>query len=244
MLVVLLVIGAAVAAADDCTIEIDGNTFALGKTQKTIGAGGLAIKSTSTITYYVGVCGAISPPRAVCAVKSGCIAYQDTQNAACYCVGLVQRRTTNFDKTTNTLNLAFDGGEDGRAVTLALACGSEGTPTASETSTSKKYLVNWTLKGACVVGPSSALTGVEIFVLAAFVSLVAYCVFGSIFMWQVKHHSGSDVIPNKTFWAQLPWLVKDGVLYTLGLGKVCFYRATGRPEIRNANASTVAGADV
>ena len=40
------------------------------------------------------------------------------------------------------------------------------------------------------------------------VSLVAYFIIGALLMKFQFHESGTDVIPNKTFWIQLPLLIK------------------------------------
>ena len=40
------------------------------------------------------------------------------------------------------------------------------------------------------------------------VSLVAYFIIGALLMKFQFHASGTDVIPNKTFWIQLPLLIK------------------------------------
>ncbi|CAI8043558.1 Cation-dependent mannose-6-phosphate receptor [Geodia barretti] len=45
--------------------------------------------------------------------------------------------------------------------------------------------------------------------------LVAYFVVGGIFMYTQRGARGVEVIPNYTFWKDLPFLLKDGFLFTI-----------------------------
>lgn len=46
--------------------------------------------------------------------------------------------------------------------------------------------------------------------------LLPYLVFGVLFMRFRKDASGSDMIPNKGFWVDLPGLVADGFRFVFG----------------------------
>ena len=39
-------------------------------------------------------------------------------------------------------------------------------------------------------------------------AVVAYCIIGGVYMYRVKGARGSEVIPNVTFWKELPLLIK------------------------------------
>ncbi|XP_064392193.1 uncharacterized protein LOC135339861 isoform X1 [Halichondria panicea] len=45
-------------------------------------------------------------------------------------------------------------------------------------------------------------------------AVIAYFIIGSIVMFQVKGARGIEVVPNYTFWKDLPFLIKDGFLFT------------------------------
>eukprot|EP00731_Ephydatia_muelleri_P004006 Em0002g182a len=59
--------------------------------------------------------------------------------------------------------------------------------------------------------------GVVGFILISliFVALIAYFVIGAIMMYTLKGARGIEVIPNIGFWKDLPFLIKDGVLFML-----------------------------
>eukprot|EP01088_Endostelium_zonatum_P002109 TRINITY_DN12541_c0_g1_i1.p1 TRINITY_DN12541_c0_g1~~TRINITY_DN12541_c0_g1_i1.p1 ORF type:complete len:306 (-),score=33.79 TRINITY_DN12541_c0_g1_i1:16-801(-) len=45
--------------------------------------------------------------------------------------------------------------------------------------------------------------------------VLIYLVCGALWRWKVKGAEiGTDLIPNKEFWKDLPWLVKDGMVYS------------------------------
>jgi len=58
---------------------------------------------------------------------------------------------------------------------------------------------------------SSSLSGGSILLILFFVSLSIYLLAGAAFMKVKRNALGAEVIPNKTFWASLPGLVKDGL---------------------------------
>ncbi|XP_064392200.1 cation-dependent mannose-6-phosphate receptor-like [Halichondria panicea] len=44
-------------------------------------------------------------------------------------------------------------------------------------------------------------------------AVILYFIIGSIVMFQVKGARGIEVVPNYSFWKDLPFLIKDGVLF-------------------------------
>lgn len=67
--------------------------------------------------------------------------------------------------------------------------------------------------------------GPGIFVLIVFVSIFAFIIFGSVFRWKVKGVTGADVIPLRSFWADLPFLVKERAHFLSGPSS--FFNRTG-----------------
>lgn len=60
-----------------------------------------------------------------------------------------------------------------------------------------------------------ALDGGWVMIILLIVGLVLYCGFGSMFMYMMRGARGSEMIPNKAFWLELPSLVKDGCNFTV-----------------------------
>lgn len=68
------------------------------------------------------------------------------------------------------------------------------------------------------------LSGGSIFLIIFFVTLAVYLIAGVAYM-RIRHEAeGADLIPNREFWADLPVLVKDGVVFSLAKvsgGRIC-----------------------
>jgi len=61
-------------------------------------------------------------------------------------------------------------------------------------------------------------------IILAFVLFVLYIVGGSVYKWKIKKEPlGVNIIPNIEFWKELPFLVKDGFIFT-GTGIAKLYR--------------------
>ena len=48
-----------------------------------------------------------------------------------------------------------------------------------------------------------------------FAGVIAYIVIGIIVNYKVKGARGVEMIPNWSFWKDMPFLLKDGFLFTL-----------------------------
>lgn len=62
-------------------------------------------------------------------------------------------------------------------------------------------------------GKSGNLSGGSIFLIVFFSSLLAYLLFGAIFMKFQKNASGFDVIPNRLIWIAFIDNIKTGVQF-------------------------------
>jgi hypothetical protein len=58
-----------------------------------------------------------------------------------------------------------------------------------------------------------------ILILLAIIALITYLVVGAIFKKVKYGATGIDLIPNVDFWKELPFLVKDGIIYAIRCGK-------------------------
>lgn len=71
-------------------------------------------------------------------------------------------------------------------------------------------------KIACFGGAASVAAGLAglILMLLLIVGFALYCVIGAVIMKVKFEKTGSEIIPNKHFWTELPLMLKDGVLFT------------------------------
>lgn len=80
----------------------------------------------------------------------------------------------------------------------------------SFTASSKYYAAS--SKGGS--GDVSGYIGIVIIILAI-MGFVTYFIVGMSYMYFVKGARGLEVIPNVSFWKDLPYLLKDGFLFTI-----------------------------
>jgi len=52
-----------------------------------------------------------------------------------------------------------------------------------------------------------------IFVIIFFVGFSAYFLIGAVVKWKVYGAAGTEMLPNSTFWVELPGLLRDGCLF-------------------------------
>ncbi|XP_064392216.1 cation-dependent mannose-6-phosphate receptor-like isoform X2 [Halichondria panicea] len=69
---------------------------------------------------------------------------------------------------------------------------------------------------AAKIPPGGVSPGIVGIVLICVVlgAVILYFIIGSIVMFQVKGARGIEVVPNYSFWKDLPFLIKDGFLFT------------------------------
>jgi len=73
-----------------------------------------------------------------------------------------------------------------------------------------QYTFNLTSPLAC---PASKDLGGWIVIIIAIVCFSLYCAIGSVVNWKKYEMTGVQIIPNSTFWLDLPSLVKDGCIF-------------------------------
>ncbi|XP_060086203.1 uncharacterized protein LOC132565574 [Ylistrum balloti] len=65
-------------------------------------------------------------------------------------------------------------------------------------------------------GSSDGISIGTVLVIVALSLGFTYMVGGILFMKMVRHANGREVVPNASFWGNLPGLVKDGFVFTIG----------------------------
>jgi len=128
------------------------------------------------------------------------------------------------------LMVTFTGGTVGnniaRSMEIDFTCqpgAGAGSPTfVTENQVTLKYYFTWSTQFACgsggttTGGPTGGLSGGSIFLIIFFVGIVVYFGAGIAYMRFKNHAEGINMIPNLEFWAALPSLVKDGVMFLVG----------------------------
>ncbi|XP_065910721.1 uncharacterized protein [Dysidea avara] len=133
-------------------------------------------------------------------------------------------------------NVVMDyvGGLDGRTAAVTLKCGT-GSSKLSFDGEPQELEYAFTLTSQCACpgtcdkdGPSNGgnnggggsskssdpgVVGIVLLSLAFF-AFMAYLITGMVIMKVKYEKTGTDIIPNKQFWLALPFLIKDGVLFT------------------------------
>jgi hypothetical protein len=64
-------------------------------------------------------------------------------------------------------------------------------------------------------GVAPGIIGI-VLINVSFIGVIAYFVTGAIVLNRKYGKTGPEMIPNKNFWVALPFLVKDGVVFTFG----------------------------
>eukprot|EP00298_Acanthocystis_sp_HF-20_P017528 c21769_g2_i5.p1 GENE.c21769_g2_i5~~c21769_g2_i5.p1 ORF type:complete len:247 (-),score=95.01 c21769_g2_i5:32-742(-) len=217
-----------VLADDSCTVSVSGNTYNFGSV-------GTAQIST---TFTVDPCKAPATPNSYCPITPPCPGYQSPRTTACYCLGDISQVTwteaTNFKGLTGT----YISGTNGRSLVVEMECSDSETPPADVTETPLMvYTAHWKSKSACVGaagggggGGGSGVGIVGIIDLVLVFGFLGFLGAGSVYNWKVKSKAGADVIPFRTVWTDVPFLVKDGFLFFFGSIKTGLYRVTGKTE--------------
>ncbi|XP_065908180.1 uncharacterized protein [Dysidea avara] len=189
-------------------------------------------KSTSADRdYYYNPCyPLVLPDASDCKDGTAAGCQEDRQNGANtnYKIGNFDAVQYSVDADTNNVILVYTGGNDGREMKITLKC----NPTVSDPNfaalgePNKPKTYEFTLEGVCAcpgackssvsIHKSSNDPGVVgiILLCLGLAAFVTYFIVGAVFL-RVKHQkSGTDLIINKEFWKDFPFLIKDGVMFT------------------------------
>ncbi|KAL5506689.1 hypothetical protein EMCRGX_G008412 [Ephydatia muelleri] len=127
------------------------------------------------------------------------------------CFTITYSATTEGKTRTTIVTFIRDPGVSKAAVGIAI-------------ETNAKYYFTITMPIE-IAGESdiSGYVGFILFILVI-VACIAYFVVGAIIMYTFKGARGIEVIPNIGFWKDLPFLIKDGVLFAF---RPCLSRSRG-----------------
>jgi len=123
----------------------------------------------------------------------------------------------------------FGKGDDGRSSTITFTCDDSagaGKPTYVAETPINSYQFSWTSAYACPKkgggGGSGGGLAIDVgwlIIILAIVCFVLYLVIGALIKKFKFGAEGTDIIPNKEFWVDLPSLIKDGFMFLVN--KTC-----------------------
>ncbi|XP_077979002.1 cation-dependent mannose-6-phosphate receptor-like [Glandiceps talaboti] len=149
-----------------------------------------------------------------CTDVAACQKTTDGLGADYYNLG--KQESSEFIMQGNDIILQYTGDEE-RTSQVKLVCSDSKDELVAHGETgsgTKIYTFDLKSRHCCPPGAlSEALSIGSILCIIALVLVIVYLVGGVLFMKFVKKETGSDLIPNKGFWTELPMLVKDGAKY-------------------------------
>ena len=116
------------------------------------------------------------------------------------------------------LQCHFTGGDGGRSLTIKYECAPTMDTTVGTDNPAGSVTYTLTLKGpaGCAKAPapgpspSQGLSGGSLFLILFFVLSSVYFAAGAGYNYKYNDMRGRDMLPQWTYWRQLPGLVKDG----------------------------------
>ncbi|XP_077979221.1 uncharacterized protein LOC144434615 isoform X2 [Glandiceps talaboti] len=164
------------------------------------------------------------PPGTSCADKAACqfipaanSAYSTgTQESITYSVSGSDTVFTYQDAQDMTRTTIVTLKCDKSAVPARISVIGEGTPTF--------YNIDITTVCACpgackdglpVINIKEGLSTGSILCIVFFVVLIVYLITGALVNKYVRNKEGAEIVPNSGFWSDLPYLIKDGILFAI-----------------------------
>jgi len=214
---------------DDCSCSTDGGEISLRKLAETGKPRFPDIPTTAkAFTFSWNPCNSYSVGK--CDDVAAC--FQDTYGGKYYDIAKQNTASCSLGENgecTLTYTGAGIGGKESH-LTVALRCdkSQEGeVDPMSANIFSNKYATVLHSKYACPTsssssGSSSGLSSGSILVITFSCILIAYIIGGILINKYAKHVDGKEAFPNYSFWADFPYLIKDGCVFTFhSLGKLC-----------------------
>ncbi|XP_011403557.1 PREDICTED: uncharacterized protein LOC105312530 [Amphimedon queenslandica] len=185
-------------------------------------------------------------------------ACQSDQSGDSYMLGDASTETMYIDSDTGNNYLQYDNGDDSRITKVYLTCDQNAdTPSITadgDGDTALTYIYHLTTKCACAGGCSdtpvptdpptkpggggggknSGKSGVApgiigiVLVIVMLIGFVTYFVVGAVVLNRKFEKQGKEMIPQKDLWFSLPFLVKDGCVFTFGPLVNLIRRKTGK----------------
>ena len=185
-------------------------------------------------TYRFYPCGAETPWTADgdC-VKADAACQHSTGEDIYYSLGKAESYSIEeavLDGEQSYVKFKYTGGTLDRMSTVKVICSESEGLSFLEEYPNLEYNLELTSKRGCPVNATAPAAGgnapgLFIFViLVLFLAIVTYVVVGMMLMVFWKGARGLEIIPNLGFWKDLPFLLKDGFLFTFA----CFPTARDR----------------
>eukprot|EP00298_Acanthocystis_sp_HF-20_P017526 c21769_g2_i2.p1 GENE.c21769_g2_i2~~c21769_g2_i2.p1 ORF type:complete len:236 (-),score=84.13 c21769_g2_i2:48-755(-) len=205
----------------DCTFSVNSYPYDLSSLSTTTLPGG----------YYVDPCHKVTSPASNCPLGSNCPAFISLESA-CFCLGSLSQVTWTASTTFNGVVGTYIGGTGNRNYVAEIECSdSEVAPTSVDTSDGTVFTAHWKSKTACGAGGGGGdggISAVGIIDLVLVFGFLGFLGAGSVYNWKVKSKTGADVIPFRTVWTDVPFLIKDGCLFLYGVTRATIHRLVGR----------------
>lgn len=233
-LAVILFTAASVDANVNCSrVEISGKVYNF---DRLVSFGTLT--TNSGYDYTFAVCQNVPNPQNVCGQCQqfgACQSYEDTS----YCLGRFQNSIIDFSADEKSVSMTYSQGDllkdedcyDGqeRTATIVIECNPDVIDQPKVIGVTEPpcdhydYKIEFIHADGCPVdesAPSPELpTGGKkisvgsILLIIIFVSFFVYLIAGVVVNAAIRKQTGKDIIPNREFWVDLPYLVKDGFLF-------------------------------
>lgn len=157
------------------------------------------------------------------------------------CLGEFKNSISDFSGNNNSISITYSNGDTlpddecwnskPRQLVVYIECSKDfvGKPTAiniEEPQCDDTYFIRFKHADGCPKSESSpsspatpkkkGLSVGSIMLIIIFVSFIVYVIAGVIVNLAIRKKEGREIFPNTTFWADLPFLVKDGFMFILG----------------------------
>ena len=208
--------------------------------------GYLKCVGTDNDAYFFGACGALSGMVCTGATGSGVpTAIQAwatpsggaIPSGSCAILGALAPRNCTVTKPGNSMLCKYQGGSDQRHVDVTYVCDPD-VPvphlTAKQLGETFAYMITITGKHMCGVTPPLSPGSIGLIIFSCVV--VAY--IGGGLAVNVKLRGKpltpvSESFPQYEYWAELPWLVRDGMLFSWEVAQKAYYQKMGGSAVPN-----------
>lgn len=199
----------------------------------------------SKYTYFLKPCYGFSYGDGDCKASNTAVCQHNNENDNNFNCGVIDQEQIYID--SNAIYLQYGDGNDGRISIITLICDrSANTPILKahgDADHPKDYYFDLHTKCACYDGckytapkksskgsseDDSGPIGIAL-ILLCFVALDTYFIAGALIMKFKFQKTGLEIIPHREFWFLLPFLVKDGFIFTFG-PIIDFIRSKGKGE--------------
>jgi len=115
--------------------------------------------------------------------------------------------------------IIYNGGQTNRASAIVMICDNATTSGGAikgnvvEPTGSATYYIPFATNAVCPGQSGGGGGGGVVFIIIFFTLLGVYFIGGALFMKFARGASGKEIIPNVEFWADLPSLIKEGVMF-------------------------------